>query len=138
VTQRMTATLFNAAQGHAAYTALWKQAKALLTAGHKLHVTIKAETRSLSQNSKMWAMLADVSAQVVWHGNKLTPEEWKTMFTASLKKQRVLPGLDGGFVVMGDSTSKMTIAEMSELIELMTAFAVERDVFFRAPEELPA
>ncbi len=129
-----TVTLFNAQQGHAAYTDLWPQLKALLIAGHKLHLTAKTETRSLAQNSRLWAMLADVSSQVVWHGQKLAPEDWKCMFTASLKKQRVTPGLDGGFVVLGESTSQMTIAEMCELQELIEAFGVEHNVRFTAPE----
>ena len=45
-----------------------------------------------------------------------------------------LRGLDGGFVVCGQSTSKMTKAEMCELQELMEAFGVEKGVRFRAPE----
>lgn len=132
---RYAATLFNAQQGHAAYSALWMQAKALLVAGHKLHITLKTETRSLAQNARMWAMLGDVSEQVSWHGQKLSPADYKTMFTASLKAQRVLPGLDGGFVVLGDQTSQMTIGEMSDLMELIAAFGAERDVRFSEPAE---
>lgn len=129
-----TVTLFNAQQGHAAYRALWDQAKALLIAGHKLHLTLKTETRSLAQNARLWAMLTDVSRQVVWHGKKLAPEDWKCMFSAALSKQRVVPGLDGGFVVLGESTSQMTIAEMCDLQTLIEAFGAEHDVRFTAAE----
>ncbi len=87
-------------------------------------------TRTIEQNNKMWAMLGEVSAQVDWYGNKLTDEEWKDVFTAALKKQKAVPGLDGGFVVIGARTSKMKIAEMVELIELMYAFGAERGVNF--------
>ncbi len=87
-------------------------------------------TRTIEQNNKMWAMLGEVSAQVDWYGNKLTDEEWKDVFTAALKKQKVVPGIDGGFVVIGARTSKMKIAEMVELIELMYAFGAERGVSF--------
>ena len=51
-----------------------------------------------------WAMLTDISNQVDWYGQKLTPEEWKEVFTAAMKKQKVVPGIDGGFVVCGSST----------------------------------
>jgi hypothetical protein len=62
----------------------------------------------------MWAMLSDISRQIDWHGQRLTPEDWKIMFTTSLKQQRVVPGLEGsGFVVLGASTSKMSVAELS-------------------------
>ena len=43
-----------------------------------------------------------------------------------------MPGLDGGFVVLGLSTSKMTRAEMSDLQQLMEAFGAERGVKFKA------
>ena len=58
-------------------------------------VEIKAPTRSLEQNAAMWAMLGDVSKQVNWYGQKLTPEEWKDVFSASLKGQKAVPGIIG-------------------------------------------
>ena len=81
----------------------------------------------------MWAMLHDVSRQVVWHGEKLTPEEWKDVFTAALRRQRVTHGIDGGYVVLGSSTSKMSVGEMSEMIELMFAFGAEHKVKWSDP-----
>lgn len=134
----MKAVLLNAQQGHAALMGLWHEAKAHLMAGRRMVVELKEATRSLEQNSRMWAMLTDVSKQVDWYGRKLTPEEWKHVFSASLKKQDVVPGLDGGFVVLGLSTSKMTIREMGELMELMEAFGAQRGVRFSCPEEVPA
>jgi hypothetical protein len=101
--------------------------------GRRLELVVREEKRSSEQNRRMWAMLTDVSQQVDWYGNKLTPEEWKCVFSAALNKQRVVPGLEGGFVVLGQSTSKMTKAEMSELQELMGAFGAERGVSFREP-----
>ena len=100
------------------------------------HVTFRPPTRSLDQNARMWAMLADVAKQVEWYGKKLTPESWKCVFSASLKKQDVVPGLHGDFVVLGQSTSQMTIREMGDLMELVAAFGVERDVTFH--DEVPA
>ena len=55
-------------------------------------------------------------------------------FTAALKRQDVVPGIDGGFVVLGKETSKMTIAEMGELMTLMEAFGAEKGVRFSAVE----
>jgi hypothetical protein len=46
-----------------------------------------------------------------------------------------VPGIDGGFVVLGKSTSKMTKAEMTELQELMAAFGAEQGVKFTATED---
>lgn len=91
-------------------------------------------TRNLEQNARMWAMLTDISNQVDWHGNKLSKEEWKDVFTASLKRQKVVPGMDGGFVVIGARTSTMTIAEMSDLIECAMAFGSQHGVRWSDPE----
>ncbi len=79
-------------------------------------------------------MLTDISRQVDWHGQKLTTEEWKDVFSAALKRTKVVPGLDGGFVVCGQSTSRMSKAEMAELQTLMEAFGAERDVKFKVWE----
>ena len=46
------------------------------------------------------------------------------------QKQRAVPGLDGGFVVLGLSTSKMSKDEMSELLELALAFGAQKGVEF--------
>ena len=88
--------------------------------------------RSLEQNRMMWANLEDIAQQVVWYGVKLTKDEWKDVLTAALKKQKVVPGIEGGFVVLGARTSKMTVPEMTELIELSTAFGMQQGVKFRA------
>lgn len=88
------------------------------------------QKRSTEQNDRMWAMLGEVSRQVDWYGQRLEPEEWKDVFTAALRRQRVVPGLDGGFVALGASTRRMSVGEMSELMELMSAFGAERGVKF--------
>jgi hypothetical protein len=48
--------------------------------------------------------------------------------SASLKAQKVVPGVDGGFVVIGARTSKMGKKEMSDLCELIQAFGAGHDV----------
>lgn len=93
-------------------------------------VEVKPQNRTLEQNARMWAMLTELSRQVVWHGQQLTAENWKDVLTAALKRQQVVPGVDGGFVVLGTSTRRMTKGEMAELIELITAFGVQHGVVF--------
>lgn len=87
--------------------------------------------RSVEQNARMWAMLTEIAEQVEWHGQRLSKEDWKEILSAALKRQRVVPGIEGGFVVLGASTSRMTVQEMSELMELITAFGVEHGVQFK-------
>lgn len=93
-------------------------------------VSVSQPVRSALQNALMWSVLGELADQVEWHGQKLQPGEWKDALTASLKRQKVIPGIDGGFVVLGSSTSRMTKAEMSELIELAYAFGAQHGVEF--------
>lgn len=95
--------------------------------------TPKKATRSIEANAAMWAHLADIAKQVVWYGQKLKPDEWKEVISAGLRKQRVVPGIDGGFVSIGVRTSKMSIREMSNMIELCIAFGTQQGVRFTAP-----
>lgn len=91
-------------------------------------VEIRAKSRSLDQNARMWAMLTDLSRQLKWCDRDLSPADWKCLMTAHLKRHETVPGIDGGFVVLGAYTSQMTVRDMSDLIELMFAFGAENDV----------
>lgn len=133
---KYTVALYGARQAYDAVVALWKVAKPYLEQGQRLQVTLQTETRSSAQNRRLWAMLTDVAEQVVWHSRKLDAESWKHVFSSALKKQDVVPNMDNtGFVVLGVSTSKMTVAEMSELQTLIEAFGAEHGVTFREMEE---
>jgi hypothetical protein len=91
-------------------------------------VEFRPPLRTLPQNAHLWATLDDIAEQVDWYGQKLTSEEWKDVCTAALKQQRVVPGIDGGFVVIGAHTSQMSVEELSDLLELARAFGSERGV----------
>jgi hypothetical protein len=102
-------------------------------------VTVAEPTRNSDQNSLLWALLTDVSQQVEWYGKRLTPEDWKHVFSASLRKLTVVPNLDGsGFVALGMSTSRLSKREFSDLIELIYAFGAEREVAWSEPERRAA
>ena len=95
-------------------------------------VEFSTDRRSLDQNAKLWAMLSEVAQQVEWYGQKLTSQDWKDVLTASLRKARVVPGIDAGtFVVLGLHTSKMTKDEFAQLLSLIEAFGAEHGVVFR-------
>lgn len=134
MTERISLSLWETNQAHIAILHVWKVVKGWIKDGHRLTLEIRPEKRSDAQNRRLWSMLRDISQQVDWYGQKLTDEEWKDVFTASLKKQKAVPGLDGGFVICGQRTSKMTKAEMAELQTLMEAFGAERGVRFKAVE----
>ncbi len=102
-------------------------------------VEFKQPKRSLPQNDKLWATLTDVALQVEWYGQKLSPGDWKDMFTASLRKARVVPGLEpGSFVLLGLHTSEMSKDELSDLLELIHAFGAEHNVVFHDQRDAAA
>jgi hypothetical protein len=103
-------------------------------------VEFKKPTRSVEQNALLWSCLQDISRQVEWYGQYLSSEDWKDVLTASLRRARVVPGIDKGtFVPLGMRTSQMTIGEMTDLLDLIFAFGSERGVQFTDPgSSLPA
>ena len=100
-------------------------------------VEFKKPRRSLPQNDRMWAMLTDVAKQIAWHGQKLTPDDWKLIFLDALKRElRFVPNLEGtGFINLGRSSSDLTKEEMSDLIELIQMFGAKHGVAFHEPAE---
>lgn len=129
--EKYKATLHNAVQGNKALNEAWMWAKPWLVAEHKLEVIVQKQTRSLAQNDLMWSCLTDLSNQVQWCGKKLNPEGWKDFITAHIDGQEIVPNMDGtGFVTIGrgKSTSQMTIAEMTEVIERCHAFGTLQGV----------
>ncbi|MGN8022307.1 recombination protein NinB [Phyllobacterium sp. 22229] len=101
-------------------------------------VEFRKKTRSNEQNAKLHAMLGEVAEQVVWYGRKLDSDDWKNLFTASLRVADVVPGIDRGTIVpLGIRTSSMTIEEMGNLITLIYAFGDTQTppVKFKEPRE---
>lgn len=80
--------------------------------------------RTEQQNRLMWSLLTDLANQVPWVVNgkeqHITPTDWKDICSAGLRKeQRIAQGIDGGFVVLGARTSRMSISEMQQLIDFI-------------------
>ncbi|MEJ2897671.1 recombination protein NinB [Bordetella avium] len=108
-------------------------AQACSTAPEGWRVEIKPRTRTLAQNDMMWSILTDISRQVDFVVNgalvKVEPEEVKDILTASLRREtRMAMGIDGGMVLLGQRTSKMTVRQMADVIDLAYAFGNEKGV----------
>jgi hypothetical protein len=95
-------------------------------------IEFKGPKRTIPQNDRMWAMLTDVSQQVKWHGLKLSADDWKLIFLDGLGHElRMVPNINGtGFVNLGRSSSKLSVEEMTNLIELIFAFGAQHGVVF--------
>jgi len=110
-----------------------RAAKLCMKAWTGTRVEFKAARRTLPQNSKMWAMLTEISGQVIWNGMRLRPEDWKIMFLNGLHRESlVVPSIDGkGYVDLRYNSSDLTKDEMNQLIELITEFGVRHFVKFK-------
>jgi len=127
------------------FVAAWAYAN-YLAIGHAVELIVRPvkSRRSIIANAKMWAMLADIARQVEWPVNgvmtRLDAEDWKALITAAAKNEiRMAQGINGGVVMLGVSTRKMTVEEMSNVIEQLYAFGAERGVVWseRAKQEIP-
>ena len=97
-------------------------------------VTVAPPKRTLDQNAAQWPILEGYAGQLDWPVDgsrvKITPEDWKDLLTAAFRRetQRVAMGLDGGMVLLGMRTSKMSKQEFSEYLEFLHSVAANRGV----------
>ncbi|KEZ78341.1 recombination protein NinB [Salinisphaera hydrothermalis] len=86
------------------------------------------DKRTLDQNAKLWACCSDIAEQVEWHGRYLKKEDWKQIFVAALKGQDAVPGINGGFVVLGGSSRNLRKREFIDLLDIIQAFGADHGV----------
>jgi hypothetical protein len=103
-------------------------------------VDLKEPKRTPAQNDRMWAMLTDIAGQAMLGGKRFTTDQWKVIFLHALGQEiQLLPSLDGqSFVPWGQSSSDLSVAEMTGLIELMFKFGAEHGVQFQDDREVAA
>lgn len=100
------------------------------------------EPHSDEQRKRLWAMLTDLSRQLKWPVDGelvyLAKEDWKWIILAGLKRhQRLAKGIEGGFVVLGESIRGLPKLVMAEMIELMFAFGAEHGIVWTDPTIVP-
>ena len=100
--------------------------------------TLTPPKRSTDQNAKMWAMLTDVSrAKPVIDGRQRvhTRDVWKAiMMNGCGHAVQFETGVDGAPFPIGFSSSNLTKAQMSELIDYIAWFGNEYGVKWSEPE----
>ena len=103
------------------------------------------EIRTLLQNRTMWPRLHDIARQLDWPVmmdgrlvvRKLDATSWKHILTAGLEKnQQLAQGIDGGWVLLGQSTSEMSVKKFCMLLDLIKLFGDSKQVKWSAPKKL--
>ena len=98
-----------------------------------------AETRRDAQNRRLWPMIEDVRQQVPGF-DVYSKEDIKLRFMNALgTEMRFLPTLENdGIFPVGMSSSSLTVAQFSALIELIFAFGAKHNVRWSEPMEWAA
>jgi len=121
-------TLDNPQAAHVTLQRLWGWLKPRLLQGQRITLSVEAERRNNSQNALLHATLADIARTREWAGRKWDVLTWKRLLTAAWLRTRgeqvlMVPALDGhGFDVVFEHTSKLSKAEMAELIDFIQAW----------------
>lgn len=90
-------------------------------------VTVQEPTRSLDQNAKFHALVSDIAKSgAAWAGKPRTAAEWKVLLVsghavATKEGSDMVPGLEGEFVNLRESTAVMSKKRGASLIEYTLA-----------------
>lgn len=92
---------------------------------------VKPEDWKLSGTAKMTdaqrrllnAVCGDLAAGIVWHGNRLSKDDWRHFLAGTVLGWRMLPGIDRGegapgFVMLGRSSLDLTKMDATDAIQL--------------------
>lgn len=113
-------------------------------------VRLASEVMTHPQRKRLNAMCGDLSKQVRldWEtglyvnakktkgGRKLAKDEWRHIFVAVALGQTSVPNPEGGgFIVLGQSSSHLSIKTCTECMMIITAFGDAREVEWSDPNE---
>lgn len=127
---------------HAQARRLAAQAIAEAPEGH--WVTVSEPRRNGEQNAKFHAMCSDIARSgMEWAGKRRTADQWKVLLVsghavATKEGAEMVPGLEGEFVNVRESTALMSVRRSSSLIEYAVAFCAMHGIRTAEPEAVPA
>lgn len=107
-------------------------------------VTISEPTRNLDQNAKFHAICTDIARSgMEWAGKRRTADQWKVLLVsghavATKEGAEMVPGLEGEFVNVRESTALMSVRRSASLIEYALAFCANNGVALSERETEPA
>lgn len=105
-----------------------------LLSGIRLRLSVREETRTLEQNAKFHALCDDIAtSEFPWGGKKRSAAQWKVLLVsghaiATKDGAEMLPGLEGEYVNLRESTALMSIKRSASLIEYTLAFMAMNDI----------
>ena len=92
-------------------------------------IELRPPKRSLEQNRYYWAILTDISEQVV-PGRAYEPSIWHEYLRALFLPERMIELPDGSVKMIEGSTAELKLNEFSEYLEKVIKWALEHEVKF--------
>jgi hypothetical protein len=98
------------------------------------HVLVLQEpTRTVRQNALLHSLFSQIAKQAEFHGRRLSPTQWKTLFisghaVATGLGSDMIPGLEGEFCNIRESSAHMGVKRLNSLIEYTLAWAADNDI----------
>jgi NinB protein len=96
--------------------------------------SLEREPRTNDQSRKFYAICSQLAkSEVTWDGERQTKRGWHDLLIhgwmiATQQEPRLVAGLNGGRVSLMKGTSDLKVDEMSELIDLATAWAAQHGI----------
>jgi hypothetical protein len=97
-------------------------------------VTISEPKRNLDQSAKFHAICGDIAKSgIEWAGKKRDAGQWKVLLVsghsvATKQGAEMVPGIEGEFVNVRESTALMSKSRSASLIEYSIAFCAQNGV----------
>lgn len=90
----------------------------------------KCRNRSIQQNSRLWAILTDISEQLPdENGKHYSPETWLSFFKARfLGKDTMI--VDGEVHLVEKRSSKLKVLDFGDFMHQIEVFAIDHNVNF--------
>jgi hypothetical protein len=99
--------------------------------GHML--TIQEPTRTTRQNALLHSLFSQIARQAEFHGRRLTAVQWKTLLVSAHSVATgigtdMVPGLEGEWVNIRESTAQMGVKRINSLIEYTLAWCADNEI----------
>lgn len=87
-------------------------------------LSVRGDTRLTEpQRKTLNAACGDLADQIVWHGNRLTKDDWRHFFSGTVKGWRTMPGYDmgdgrPGLIMLGGSSMDLSKSQASDALTM--------------------
>jgi hypothetical protein len=97
-----------------------------------VEVVLRRTKRTDPQNRKLQPMIRDIRTQVEWM-NLTNEKSWREFFCGIIKGQKPAITPEGNVIMIGVSSTGLSVEQMSECIEYIYHFGSERQVKWSEP-----